>query len=182
MSLLSIEGLTVALPKGGDRPHALREVTLELNPNEILCVVGESGSGKSMTASAVMGLLPEGVRAEAGRVVFEGRDLLALPEPDLRKLRGARIGMVFQEPMTALNPLRTFPVRTRGARHLAAAAGAHPRARRRREGFPARAVRRPAAARHDRHGTGAGPRAADLRRTNHGAGRHDTGADPGVDP
>jgi peptide/nickel transport system ATP-binding protein len=108
MSLLSIEGLTVALPKGGDRPHALREVTLELNPNEILCVVGESGSGKSMTASAVMGLLPEGVRAEAGRVVFEGRDLLALPEPDLRKLRGARIGMVFQEPMTALNPLRTI--------------------------------------------------------------------------
>jgi peptide/nickel transport system ATP-binding protein len=108
MSLLSIEGLTVALPKGGDRPHALRDVTLELNENEILCVVGESGSGKSMTASAVMGLLPEGVLPEAGRIVFEGRDLLTLSEPEFRKLRGARLGMVFQEPMTALNPLRTI--------------------------------------------------------------------------
>jgi peptide/nickel transport system ATP-binding protein len=108
MSLLSIEGLTVALPKGGDRPHALRDVSLHLDPNEILCVVGESGSGKSMTASAVMGLLPEGVQAEAGRILFEGRDLLAIPEPEMRRLRGARIGMVFQEPMTALNPLRTI--------------------------------------------------------------------------
>ncbi|MCG7361267.1 ABC transporter ATP-binding protein [Roseomonas sp. ACRSG] len=108
MSLLSIEGLTVALPKGGDRPHALRDVSLHLDANEILCVVGESGSGKSMTASAVMGLLPEGVRAEDGRILFEGRDLLAIPEAEMRKLRGARIGMVFQEPMTALNPLRTI--------------------------------------------------------------------------
>ncbi|MBO1074169.1 ABC transporter ATP-binding protein [Roseomonas marmotae] len=108
MSLLSIEGLTVALPKGGDRPHALRDVSLVLEPNEILCVVGESGSGKSMTAGAVMGLLPEGVQAEAGRILFEGRDLLTIPEPEMRKLRGARIGMVFQEPMTALNPLRTI--------------------------------------------------------------------------
>jgi peptide/nickel transport system ATP-binding protein len=108
MSLLSIEGLTVALPKGGDRPHALRDVSLHLDPNEILCVVGESGSGKSMTASAVMGLLPEGVQAEAGRILFEGRDLLTMSEPEMRKLRGARIGMVFQEPMTALNPLRTI--------------------------------------------------------------------------
>jgi peptide/nickel transport system ATP-binding protein len=108
MSLLSIEGLTVALPKGGDRPHALSDVTLALNANEILCIVGESGSGKSMTAGAVMGLLPEGVAATAGRVMFDGRDLLALSEPELRKLRGARIGMVFQEPMTALNPLRSI--------------------------------------------------------------------------
>jgi peptide/nickel transport system ATP-binding protein len=108
MSLLSIEGLTVALPKGGDRPHALRDVGLELNENEILCVVGESGSGKSMTASAVMGLLPDGVLAESGRILFEGRDLLTLSEPEFRKLRGARLGMVFQEPMTALNPLRTI--------------------------------------------------------------------------
>jgi peptide/nickel transport system ATP-binding protein len=108
MSLLSIEGLTVALPKGGDRPYALSDVSLSLDANEILCVVGESGSGKSLTAGAVMGLLPDGVLAESGRVMFEGRDLLTLPEVELRKLRGARIGMVFQEPMTALNPLRTI--------------------------------------------------------------------------
>ncbi|EHM01574.1 putative phosphonate C-P lyase system protein PhnK [Acetobacteraceae bacterium AT-5844] len=108
MSLLSIEGLTVALPKDGDRPYALRDVTLQLNPNEILCVVGESGSGKSMTASAVMGLLPEGVTVERGRVLFEGRDLVSMSDAELRKLRGPRLGMVFQEPMTALNPLRSI--------------------------------------------------------------------------
>lgn len=106
--LLSIEGLTVALPRGADRPHALEDVSLRLAPNEILCVVGESGSGKSLTAGAVMGLLPEGVRATAGRILFEGRDLLALSPAEMRKLRGARIGMVFQEPMTALNPLRSI--------------------------------------------------------------------------
>ncbi|WBV42574.1 ABC transporter ATP-binding protein [Pseudoroseomonas cervicalis] len=108
MSLLSIEGLTVALPKGADRPHALEDVSLQLDANEILCVVGESGSGKSLTAGAVMGLLPEGVLATRGRILFEGRDLLELPPAEMRKLRGARIGMVFQEPMTALNPLRSI--------------------------------------------------------------------------
>ena len=107
-TLLSIESLTVALPKGADRPHALKDVSFRLSPNEILCVVGESGSGKSLTAGAIMGLLPEGVRAEAGRIIFEGQDLLALSQADLRKLRGRRIGMIFQEPMTALNPLRSI--------------------------------------------------------------------------
>jgi peptide/nickel transport system ATP-binding protein len=105
--VLAIRGLTVALPRGADRPHALRDVTLDLNAGEILCVVGESGSGKSMTASAVMRLLPPGVAIEAGSVMFEGQDLTRLDEAAVRKLRGARIAMVFQEPMTALNPLRS---------------------------------------------------------------------------
>ncbi len=83
-------------------------MSLALEPNEILCVVGESGSGKSMTANAVLGLLPPGVRAVAGRILFDGRDLLRFAENDLRRVRGARIGMIFQEPMTALNPLRTI--------------------------------------------------------------------------
>ncbi|MCQ4161807.1 ABC transporter ATP-binding protein [Roseomonas sp. GC11] len=108
MSLLSIEGLTVALPKGADRPHAIENLSLRLAEREILCVVGESGSGKSLTAGAVMGLLPEGVRATQGAILFEGRDLLGLPPAEMRRLRGARIGMVFQEPMTALNPLRSI--------------------------------------------------------------------------
>ncbi len=103
--LLSIEGLTIALPPGGERRHAVHDVTLALEPGKILCVVGESGSGKSMTAAAVMGLVPSGLPVTAGRIVFEGRDLLALPEDAFRRLRGARLGMVFQEPMTALNPL-----------------------------------------------------------------------------
>jgi peptide/nickel transport system ATP-binding protein len=103
--LLSIEGLTIALPAGGDRPHAVEDVTLTVERGKILCVVGESGSGKSMTASAVMGLLPKGLPVKAGRIMFEGNDLLAMPEEAFRRLRGARLGMVFQEPMTALNPL-----------------------------------------------------------------------------
>jgi peptide/nickel transport system ATP-binding protein len=107
-AVLSIERLTVALPPGADRPHALEEVSLRLHANEILCVVGESGSGKSMTASAILGLLPEGVEPLAGRILLEGEDLLELSDDELRRIRGARIGMIFQEPMTALNPLRTI--------------------------------------------------------------------------
>lgn len=103
--LLSINNLSVALPQDADRPWALRDLSLELHYNEILCVVGESGSGKSMTASAIMGLLPERVRTAEGSIHFEGRDLLSLSEEELRRWRGARIGMIFQDPMTALNPL-----------------------------------------------------------------------------
>ncbi|EHD20369.1 MULTISPECIES: ABC transporter ATP-binding protein [Brenneria] len=106
-TLLSITDLSVRLPANADRPYALRQVSLDLRENEILCVVGESGSGKSMTASAIMGLLPEQTRIEAGSILLEDRDLLSLPESALRKIRGARIGMIFQEPMTALNPLHT---------------------------------------------------------------------------
>ena len=103
--LLSIEGLSVPIPGDGDRPFAVESIDLVLQAGEILCVVGESGSGKSITANAVMGLLPEGMRPAAGRIVFQGRDLLALSEAELRKLRGRAIGMIFQEPLSALNPV-----------------------------------------------------------------------------
>ncbi|MFE1601055.1 ABC transporter ATP-binding protein [Methylobacterium sp. ID0610] len=106
MTLLSVEALSVRLPAGADRSRALDGVSLSVAPGEILCVVGESGSGKSMLAAAVMRLLPPGVAAEGGRVLFGGRDLLAIPEADMRRIRGAAVAMVFQEPMTALNPLR----------------------------------------------------------------------------
>ncbi|QJQ96589.1 MULTISPECIES: ABC transporter ATP-binding protein [Halomonadaceae] len=104
-SVLSIRGLSLALPKGADREYAVEEVSYEVERGEIMCVVGESGSGKSMAANAVMGLLPKGVRATAGEVMFAGQDLLTLTEKQHRELRGLRIGMIFQEPMTALNPL-----------------------------------------------------------------------------
>ncbi|NLD69133.1 MAG: ABC transporter ATP-binding protein, partial [Limnobacter sp.] len=104
--ILRVDRLGVALPRGADRTHALRELSLTLSANEILCLVGESGSGKSMTASAIMRLLPAGVRVDSGSIEYEGRDLLALDEAQMRRVRGARIAMVFQEPMTALNPLR----------------------------------------------------------------------------
>ncbi|WP_458095492.1 ABC transporter ATP-binding protein [Roseomonas sp. WA12] len=104
-SLLSVEGLTIGLPPGGDRPHAIEGITLAVAPGEILCVVGESGSGKSMTANAAMGLLPPGLPVQSGRILFEGQDLLKASPEAMRRLRGSRVAMIFQEPMTALNPL-----------------------------------------------------------------------------
>src|SRR5947208_15830024 len=107
-AILSLEHLSVRLPGGADRTHALRGVSLEIASNEILCVVGESGSGKSMMANAVMRLLPNEVTIDDGRVMFEGRDLCAASAAEMRNVRGAGIAMIFQEPMTALNPLRTI--------------------------------------------------------------------------
>jgi len=104
--VLRIEGLSIKLPAGAERPLAVEGVDLDVAAGQTLCVVGESGSGKSMIANAVMGLLPRPhVAPVAGRIEFEGRDLTTLSEAALRGVRGARIGMVFQEPMTSLNPV-----------------------------------------------------------------------------
>ncbi|MFM9973167.1 MAG: ABC transporter ATP-binding protein, partial [Beijerinckiaceae bacterium] len=104
--VLSIEDLKVALPAWSDRKFAVGGVSLDIRQKEILCIVGESGSGKSLMGKAILGLLPAPhVRAVGGKIMFEGRDLLELPEDDMRAIRGGRIAMIFQEPMTALNPL-----------------------------------------------------------------------------
>src|ERR1700709_592049 len=105
---LPLDQRSVGLPAGADRPHALSDVSLSIAANEILCVVGESGSGKSIMANAIMRLLPSEVAIDGGRVMFEGRDLASATTADMRKVRGAGIAMIFQEPMTALNPLRTI--------------------------------------------------------------------------
>jgi peptide/nickel transport system ATP-binding protein len=105
--MLAVENLTVTLPADGGRVTILADVSFALARGESVGLVGESGSGKSITALAIMGLLPAGA-ATGGRVMFEGRDLLAAPEPELCAIRGRRIGMVFQEPMTALNPLMSI--------------------------------------------------------------------------
>ena len=106
--VLKIEGLKIALPKGSDRDFALYGLDLTVMPGEIVCLVGESGSGKSLAAGAVMQLLPEPhVHVASGTVHFEGRDILALSEREMRLVRGNQISMIFQEPMTALNPQKT---------------------------------------------------------------------------
>ncbi|HEX2010910.1 MAG TPA: ABC transporter ATP-binding protein [Roseateles sp.] len=102
--LLEVQDLRITLATPQGPAEAVRGVDFELASGETLGLIGESGSGKSLTALALMGLLPEGARS-AGRVLFEGQDLLALPERQLGALRGRRLAMVFQEPMTALNPL-----------------------------------------------------------------------------
>jgi peptide/nickel transport system ATP-binding protein len=102
---IAIRNLKLALPAGGDRAYAVDDVSFDLVAGKILCVVGESGSGKSMCAHALMGLLPDTVTAEAGEIAFKGQNLLKLDEGRWLALRGRHIAMVFQEPMTALNPL-----------------------------------------------------------------------------
>src|SRR6476646_759858 len=104
--VLDVQGLTVRLPRGADRLNAVENVSFAVAPGEIVCVVGESGSGKSVTAHAVMGLLPPGqLTATAGRILLDGDDLLQKSPAEMRRIRGDRISMIFQEPMTALNPV-----------------------------------------------------------------------------
>src|SRR5215217_6904450 len=103
--VLSIENLSIGLPALADRPHAIRDLSLSINPGETLCVVGESGSGKSMTAMAVIGLLPGGVQVLSGSIRLGDRDLLSLDEAGWCDVRGREVGTVFQEPMTSLNPV-----------------------------------------------------------------------------
>src|SRR5262250_134338 len=103
--VLDLKGLTVRLPRGSDRAHAIENITFSVGAGEIVCVVGESGSGKSVTAQAVMGLLPRELTASAGEARLQGEDVLAASPSRLRDLRGTRMAMIFQEPMTALNPV-----------------------------------------------------------------------------
>jgi peptide/nickel transport system ATP-binding protein len=106
-AILAIDELTIALPRGADRAHAVENVSLNVASGEIVCVVGESGSGKSVTAQAIMGLLPRELPATAGSILLEGEDVLKTGGARLRDLRGTRMAMIFQEPMTALNPVMT---------------------------------------------------------------------------
>ena len=106
MTLLTVDSLSIALPKGADRARAVSKVSFNIEPDQMVCLVGESGSGKSMIAHALLGLLPPMVHADGGRILFEDADLLTAGSERMRSLRGAGISMIFQEPLTALNPLK----------------------------------------------------------------------------
>jgi peptide/nickel transport system ATP-binding protein len=103
--LLDVQHLGVAFEGTRSTVTAVDDVSFQIAPGETLGLVGESGSGKSVTACAILRLLQPPGRVTSGRVLFEGRDLLALPERDMRRIRGARISLIFQEPMTALDPV-----------------------------------------------------------------------------
>ena len=100
--VLAVEGLTVRV----GAVEVVHGISFALEPGQRTGLIGESGSGKTLTALAIMGLLPDGLSA-SGSVLYHGQDLLALPERELCKLRGDRLAMIFQEPMTALNPVMT---------------------------------------------------------------------------
>ena len=162
-------------------------------PGETLCVVGESGCGKSMTALALLRLIPSPPgRIKSGAVLFQGEDLAQASEARMREVRGDRISMIFQEPMTSLNPVFTVGDQIgeslrlhagldakAGARALDrdAATGRHSGARAARRRVPAPAVGRHAPARDDRDGARLPARHPDRRRADHRARRHGAGAD-----
>jgi len=105
--VLEVRNLSVTLPKGADREFAVDKVDFTVNPGEIVCLVGESGSGKSVIAFTVMGLLAKALKPSAGEILLQGENILAASEARLRELRCTRMSMIFQEPMTALNPVMT---------------------------------------------------------------------------
>ncbi|MGI4982869.1 MAG: ABC transporter ATP-binding protein [Janthinobacterium lividum] len=105
--VLSVRDLSIALPPGADRAHAVEHISFDVAAGRTVCLLGESGSGKSVIASTVMGLLAPGLKPVGGGIALLGEDLLAAGQNRLRQLRGAAMSMVFQEPMTALNPVMT---------------------------------------------------------------------------
>src|SRR6056297_2129644 len=108
-ALLQIEDLSIAFGRGGRQTPVVQGVNLTLNARETLALVGESGSGKSITALSVPQLLPYPLASHpTGRITLEGESLLGASTATLRRFRGGALGMVFQEPMTSLNPVHTL--------------------------------------------------------------------------
>lgn len=106
-AVLSVEGLSIDAGRGANARRVVDNLSFKLLAGHTLCIAGESGSGKSLSSLAIMGLLPTAVTVASGAIIFDNQDLVTLPERDLQPLRGKRIGMIFQEPMTSLNPLMT---------------------------------------------------------------------------
>ncbi|SIQ48806.1 peptide/nickel transport system ATP-binding protein [Rhizobium sp. RU35A] len=105
--VLSVRHLTVDLPPGMERAHAVKDISFDLHAGEILCIIGESGSGKSVTANTIMGLLSPAIKVSAGEIHFKGINILAAREEEIRPLRGRAVSIIFQDPLSALNPLMT---------------------------------------------------------------------------
>ena len=103
--ILSVRDLTVSFRTNQGMVRAVRGVSFDLYKGETLAIVGESGSGKSVTSRAIMGILPGNGIIDKGSIIFEGQDLTKLTEEEFVKLRGDKIGMIFQDPMSSLNPI-----------------------------------------------------------------------------
>ena len=117
-AILAVENLVTAFRTGGGWHPAVRDVSFAVQRNETLAIVGESGCGKSVTALSIMGLVPPANgRVASGHIRFAGRDLVGLDEEEMRKIRGDRISMIFQEPMTSLNPVLTVGFQIAEALH-----------------------------------------------------------------
>ena len=188
--MLEVRDLEIDIAGERGITQAVKRLGLAVARRETFALVGESGCGKSMTALALLRLLPDAGRIVGGQIDLDGEDLNRLPESAMRGVRGGRIGMIFQEPSTSLNPvmrvgdqiIETLTTHTslRGrrapARHRLVAAGRHSRARAAHRRLSLPVLGRAEAARHDRHRAGRRAAAADRRRADHGAGRDRPGA------
>ncbi len=105
--LLKVEDLEVSFFTYAGEVKAVRKISYELYPGEVMGIVGESGSGKSVSSYGVMGILPDPGKIVGGKIIFNGKEITHLPEKELLKLRGKEISMIFQDPMTSLNPVFT---------------------------------------------------------------------------
>ena len=191
--LLTVRDLSVDFPTEDGVVHAVRHVSFDVRAGEVLGIVGESGCGKSVSAQAIMGLLPRTAEV-TGSIRFRGRELVGLTEREWQAVRGNDIGMIFQDPMSSLNPVYTVGWQLAEAyrahhdvsRKAAAARAVEaldlvgiPQPDRRADAVPARVLRRHAAAGDDRDGDHQRPGSDHRRRADHRAGRHRAGADPG---
>ena len=189
MNLIEIRDLCVAF----NGQTVVRNLSLDVRPGECLALVGESGSGKSVTAHSILQLLPQAGTETLGSIKYRGQELIGASPSTLQKLRGNRIAMIFQEPMTSLNPLHSIEKQIgetlllhKGLGGKAAQARilellelvGHPETPGTAQGLPPSTVRRPAPAGDDRHGPGLRARTADCRRAHHGAGRDGAAQDP----
>ncbi len=196
-NVLEVKGLQTVFFTNSGLFRAVDDVSFHVKRGETLAIVGESGCGKSVSALSIMRLVPNPPgRIVGGEILLEGTDLLTLDEAEMRQIRGNRISMIFQEPMTSLNPVIRIGDQISEAVRLHramtakealesgrgdAAAGAHSRAGAARAGISASTLRRHAPARDDRDGDGVPAGAPDRGRADHRARRHHPGANPRAD-
>jgi peptide/nickel transport system ATP-binding protein len=188
--VLRVHDLTTCFDGDETTVLAVDRLSFDLMPGETLGLVGESGCGKSVTSLSIMRLLRAPGRVAGGSIEFDGQDLLALPEKAMRAIRGNQISMIFQEPMTSLNPVFTVGRQIseslmlhQGLSRREAMAQAESLLELVQISDPARRVREypyqlSGGMRHDRHGAGLPAQGPDRRRAHHRAGRHHPGADP----
>ena len=103
--VLSVDHLVINFKTDNGLVHAVRDVSFDLARGETLCIVGESGSGKSVTSKAIMGILANNAIVEQGSITYHGENLLEVSEEEFHKIRGHKIGMIFQDPLSSLNPI-----------------------------------------------------------------------------
>ncbi len=193
--LVDVRNLSVAFGDGANAVCVVKGVSFTIAKGETVALVGESGSGKTVSAMSILRLLPNSASHPTGEILFEGKDILKANEAELRAIRGRQISIIFQEPMTTLNPLHTIEVQVGEIIKLHQKISDEETRRRvielltkvgirdpekRLDSYPHQLVGRPAPARHDRHRARQRARSLDRRRADDRARRHDPGADPGA--